>query len=156
MLFLICIKVRSLLVGHVQCGMESVCEVGAVAPVSAVRPAKRMNLVSHKLESKRLVREWKTILAMMKIYCHDEHGVARGLCQECQELFEYARVRLERCRFGAEKPTCANCPVHCYLPKRREQVKVIMRYAGPKMLWKHPILAIRHLLDGRREAPPVN
>jgi hypothetical protein len=29
-----------------------------------------------------------------------------------------------------------------------------MRYAGPRMMWKHPYLAIMHLLmDGRREKP---
>jgi hypothetical protein len=30
----------------------------------------------------------------------------------------------------------------------RDQVKVVMRYAGPRMLWHHPILALFHILDG--------
>jgi hypothetical protein len=30
-----------------------------------------------------------------------------------------------------------------------------MRYAGPRMLWRHPLLALAHLVvDGRRPAPP--
>ncbi len=32
----------------------------------------------------------------------------------------------------------------------RERVRVVMRYAGPRMLFRHPILAVRHLLDERR------
>jgi len=47
-----------------------------------------------------------------------------------------------------EKPTCAKCPVHCYQRDRREQARVMMRYAGPRMLWEHPVLSLRHWLDG--------
>jgi hypothetical protein len=32
-------------------------------------------------------------------------------------------------------------------------MKTVMRYAGPRMLWRHPILSLRHWLDGFREAP---
>jgi hypothetical protein len=31
----------------------------------------------------------------------------------------------------------------------REQVRVVMRYAGPRMLTRYPILAIMHLFDGK-------
>ena len=101
----------------------------------------------------RLVREWKTIEAMIRCYCRKKHQSADALCSECQALSDYAHLRLERCRFGAEKPTCAHCPVHCYQHGRREQVKIVMRYAGPRMLWEHPILSLRHWLDGYRKAP---
>jgi len=104
---------------------------------------------------KRLNREWGTLEAMIGIYCRDRHGATAGLCVECQELLDYAGVRLERCRFGAEKPTCAKCPVHCYQRTRREQVKTVMRYAGPRMLWEHPVMSLRHWLDGFRKAPEV-
>jgi hypothetical protein len=30
----------------------------------------------------------------------------------------------------------------------------MMRYAGPRMMWRHPVLAIAHVLDGKRPAPP--
>lgn len=105
--------------------------------------------------TKRLEREWKTIAAMLRIYCHDHHETESGLCEECQSLLEYATLRLNRCRFGTEKPTCAKCPVHCYLPKRREQVKAVMRYGGPKMLWHHPILSLYHFIDSYRKAPAL-
>lgn len=100
---------------------------------------------------KRLNREWKTMEAMIKIHCRDHHGATISLCAECQGLLNYAGVRLERCRFGAEKPTCANCPVHCYQRTRREQVKMVMRYAGPHMLLEHPVMSLRHWLDGFRK-----
>jgi hypothetical protein len=109
--------------------------------------------IPQKFANRRLAREWKTVTAMLDIYCHDHHGGA--FCQECHELMGYVNLRLERCRFGDEKPTCAKCPVHCYQRDRREQIKIVMRYAGPKMLWKHPWLSLWHLLDGwfRKAAP---
>jgi hypothetical protein len=61
--------------------------------------------------------------------------------------------RLNRCPFGQDKPTCATCPIHCYKPKLRERIREVMRFAGPRMLWRHPILAIRHVLDGRGASP---
>jgi len=89
---------------------------------------------------------------MTQIYCRDHHHAA-GLCAECEQFLNYANARLERCQFGAEKPTCAKCPVHCYQRERREQVRVIMRYAGPRMLWEHPVMSLFHWIDGFRKAP---
>ena len=105
---------------------------------------------------RRLVREWKTVAAMVRCYCRDHHASTADLCPECQGLLDYATLRLDRCRFGAEKPTCANCPVHCYQRDRRDQMKMVMRYAGPRMLWQHPILSLRHRLDGFRKASPLS
>lgn len=96
--------------------------------------------------NRRLAREWKTVTAMIHIYCREQHG--GPLCPDCQDLTRYVSVRLDRCRFGGEKPTCARCPVHCYQRERREQIKAVMRYAGPKMMWEHPWLSLCHLLDG--------
>lgn len=103
----------------------------------------------------RLRREWRTIEAMLSIACKDLHGGRRGeLCADCQELHDYAEQRLTRCPFGQEKPTCANCRVHCYRPEMRERVRLVMRHAGPKMLLHHPALALLHLwVDSRRAAP---
>lgn len=105
------------------------------------------------LTSARLAREWETMSAMVGIYCRDHHHPAVGVCAECRQFLSYARLRLERCRFGEAKPTCANCPVHCYQRDRREQARVLMRYAGPRMLWEHPMMSLRHWLDGHRKAP---
>src|SRR5262249_44121560 len=96
--------------------------------------------------NRRLAREWKTVTAMLHIYCRHQH--AGDLCPECQGLMNYVSLRLARCRFGKDKPTCAKCPVHCYQPDRREQIKAVMRYAGPRMMLEHPWLSLCHLLDG--------
>ncbi|GGC90152.1 nitrous oxide-stimulated promoter family protein [Enterococcus wangshanyuanii] len=61
-----------------------------------------------------------------------------------ERMLNYARTRLEFCQFGEEKTTCQRCPVHCYQPKYREQMKKVMRYSGPRMLVRHPILTIKH------------
>ena len=108
----------------------------------------------------RLARERSTVAAMIGIYCRGHHGSGPDLCEECRELCDYAMRRLDRCPFGTGKPTCVNCTVHCYQPQRRDQIRQVMRYAGPRMLWRHPILALRHKLDGwtqpaaRRSSPP--
>ena len=105
----------------------------------------------------RLARELKTIRAMARIYCRKHHGTGAsdGLCVECSALLSYATRRLDRCVFGDDKPTCVNCTVHCYSASMREDVRAVMRYAGPRMLWRHPVLAIAHLRDGRRPAPDL-
>jgi hypothetical protein len=61
--------------------------------------------------------------------------------------------RLRRCPFQEGKTTCAKCPIHCYKPTMRERVRVVMRYAGPRMMLRHPSLAMWHLFDGRRKEP---
>lgn len=99
---------------------------------------------------RRVAREWKTIQAMIGIYCHSRHGGGRTLCTGCEELRRYAERRLEKCPFAEEKPTCVKCPVHCYEAAMRERVRQVMRYAGPRMLLRHPVLALLHLRDERR------
>jgi len=102
---------------------------------------------------RRRAREARTVEAMIRIYCHGVHGTPEGLCDECTALAAYARQRLARCPFGALKPTCAKCPIHCYAPGMRERIRAVMRYAGPRMLLRHPLLAVGHLVDGMRRAP---
>jgi len=101
---------------------------------------------------KRMDRERRTIDTMVHIYCRDHHGTRGDVCADCSDLREYAFARLERCRYQDDKPTCANCPVHCYKVDMREKVRVVMRYAGPRMIFRHPVLAIAHLRDGRKKA----
>ena len=94
----------------------------------------------------RRARELTTVRVMVEMYCRDHHDKADPLCPRCAELMDYAERRLERCVFGDAKPTCANCTVHCYTAEKREEVRVVMRYAGPRMMRSHPLLALRHLL----------
>jgi Nitrous oxide-stimulated promoter len=104
----------------------------------------------------RINRETKTISAMLSLYCKNHHPKnGRGICDNCIEVQEYALKRLQSCPFIENKPTCANCLVHCYNKEMQNKVRQIMRYSGPRLLLFHPILAIRHLLDGRIKPPSL-
>ncbi len=105
----------------------------------------------------RIRREFRTMQAMVKIYCAGNHqATTQNPCADCEEFLRYASQRLAKCPYGEEKPTCANCPVHCYKQARREQAREIMRYAGPRMPVRHPWLSLRHSLDSfRRVAHPL-
>ena len=111
----------------------------------------------HAAAPRRLRREAHTVEVMIALYCRHHHKQAggpagnhpSGLCSDCAALREYARRRIEECRFGADKPTCARCTVHCFRPSFREDVRRVMRYSGPRMTVRHPYLALRHLLDRR-------
>ena len=100
-----------------------------------------------------LDREKRTIAVMMKIYCNGNHPDAATLCEDCESLLEYAIHRLSCCPFQESKPVCADCLIHCYKKDQRERVREVMRYAGPRMLFRHPALAIGHLLDKRKAVP---
>jgi hypothetical protein len=92
-----------------------------------------------------VTREKRTIEAMIRIFCRHYHR-QETLCEECSELKEYAFHRIERCMFGTEKPACKDCPVHCYSPRMRDKVKQVMRFAGPRMIYSHPVMAIMHMI----------
>jgi hypothetical protein len=101
----------------------------------------------------RMDNERKTVEAMVNLYCRAHHRQG-GLCDECGSLMDYARKRLAGCIYLNNKPTCGKCPIHCYTPVMRKKIKEVMRYAGPRMLWHHPILAITHMRDRLRKVPP--
>jgi hypothetical protein len=90
---------------------------------------------------------------MVRLYCKHHHPSADPPCPECAELLDYALERLSRCPFQEGKTTCARCPVHCYRADKRARIRQVMRYAGPRMLTRHPLLALRHLIDGLRKEP---
>jgi hypothetical protein len=99
-----------------------------------------------------LEREFLTMSKMVGIYCRAHHGAGGALCVDCGRFLDYAEVRLDKCTYGKNKPTCANCPIHCYKPAQRELARQIMRFAGPRMLFRHPLLTVAHYIDGRRRA----
>jgi hypothetical protein len=108
-----------------------------------------------RARSRRLARELKTVRAMIALACGRRHGGGRALCPDCEALWAYAQARVDHCPFQECKPTCANCTVHCYMPSMRERIRDVMRYAGPRMMWRHPVLTIHHILRGRQEPPEL-
>ena len=94
----------------------------------------------------QIQRETATIRLMVELYCKGHHHRI-SLCDSCSELFRYARQQVESCPYGSKKPTCRRCTIHCYDADHRDRIRAVMRYAGPRMLFHHPLLAIRHMLD---------
>jgi len=113
----------------------------------------KKNLELGSNQNRRMSREKKTADAMIRLYCSGQHGTRSGLCADCREVSDYAMKRLEKCPFQERKTTCGNCRVHCYKPAMREKIREVMRYAGPRMIYRHPLLAFFHLLDGFRKEP---
>lgn len=99
----------------------------------------------------RMRRERLTVLRMVELRCRLVHGSGHGtLCSACASLMEYVDQRLEKCPLRDDKPTCLKCPVHCYSPARREEIRNVMRFSGPRMLLRHPLLTFFHLWDGKK------
>lgn len=98
---------------------------------------------------KRIQEEKNVVEKMIRLYCRHKHG-EKNLCSRCRELLDYAMVRLDHCKFGENKPTCRKCTIHCYKPDMKEDIRIIMRWSGPRMILYHPIDAIKHLIREAR------
>jgi hypothetical protein len=91
---------------------------------------------------------------MVAIHCRGHHGGAGSSapCADCRALLDEALERIAKCPFGAGKPVCAKCRVHCHKRESRDRIRAVMRYSGPRMLLRHPVLTILHYLDSLRGA----
>jgi len=94
----------------------------------------------------RIEREFLTVRKMIELYCHLNHNPIK-LCEECAYLINYADKKLSKCPFSDNKPACNQCTVHCYRHEERNRIKEIMRFSGPRMIYRHPYLAIMHIID---------
>lgn len=94
----------------------------------------------------KIEREKKTVRMMIELYCH-HHLKQNSMPKEYQRLTEFACRRLDHCKYGERKTACKDCPTHCYAPKEREQIRKIMRWVGPRMIFYSPKEAIRHILN---------
>ena len=87
---------------------------------------------------------------MIAIYCRKRHG-SKQLCPDCAALDAYARHRSDKCPFMETKTVCSNCRDHSYKADMREKTRAVMRFSGPRMLLYHPVMAVRHGIETRRE-----
>ena len=95
-------------------------------------------------------REKETVSLMIAIYCRKNHG-GKELCPDCAALEAYARQRSDKCPFMETKTFCSNCKVHCYKKDMREKIREVMRFSGPRMIFYHPVMAIRHVIESKKE-----
>lgn len=77
-------------------------------------------------------------------------GSVPVVCEECAALLSYAERRRVACP-KEPKPFCSACDTHCYRPDMREAIREVMRYSGPRSIFRgHALAALRHLLQTRR------
>ena len=100
------------------------------------------------MSGRRAAREKRSVECMIRIYCRNVHGMRAQNCIDCEDMLRYSLERLDRCKLMPDKPTCKRCPVHCYSPAMRHRIRAVMRYAGPRMFFRHPWLALCHVFDG--------
>ena len=100
---------------------------------------------------KVLKREKKASAYMIQMYCGKHHKGNGELCPECVQLKEYFWSHLEKCPDKEKKSCCGRCGLRCYPLEKREEIMKVMGYAGPRMLTRHPMVALKHLWDTRRE-----
>lgn len=106
-----------------------------------------MRRSDEETERKR-ARESRVVHEMIALYCRGIHHTAKGsLCPECEALDAYAQKRIARCPFMETKTFCSQCRIHCYVPDMREKVREVMRYSGPRILFRHPVMCVHHGLD---------
>lgn len=101
------------------------------------------------VQSKR-EREKETVSLMIKIYCRKKHG-GKDFCPDCAVLDAYARLRSDKCPFMETKTFCSDCRVHCYNTDMREEIREVMRFSGPRMIFHHPVMALRHVIESKKE-----
>lgn len=94
------------------------------------------------------------LVRFLSMYCRAHHGHRRrepfrfdyskvqakvltgqDLCGECSRLLRHAIVKRALCPLDP-KPRCRDCSEHCYLPLYRDQMARVMKYAGPRSLFK--------------------
>lgn len=96
-------------------------------------------------------REKHVVGVMIRLYCKRNHREGgKHLCSDCAALLDYAHARVDACPFMETKTFCNQCKVHCYRPQQREKIRAIMRWSGPRMLFVHPVLAVRHLIETKK------
>ncbi len=81
----------------------------------------------------KIERDQETIRLMIDLYCR-HHLRLNEVPEAYRQLGDYACERLQRCKFGEQKPACKDCPVHCYRPEMRQKVREVMRWAGLALL----------------------
>lgn len=87
---------------------------------------------------------------MIQLYCRKNHknsqkNSSENLCEECNEILEYAYKKIDHCRQKENKTFCSVCKTHCYAPNMQEKIRQVMKFSGPRMLIYNPKLAISHI-----------
>lgn len=104
-----------------------------------------------KTAASKREREKAVVSLMIALYCKKQHRTHSELCPDCAALRDYACQRSDKCPFMETKTFCSNCRVHCYKPEMREKIRAVMRFSGPRMIFRHPVMAVRHVVKTKKE-----
>lgn len=88
---------------------------------------------------------------MIDIYCRSRHGKKDFLCRDCEQLRDYAYLRIGNCPFMEEKSFCSSCRVHCYSGGMRDKIREVMRFSGPRLMFRRPGVVFRHLISSFKD-----
>lgn len=107
-------------------------------------------------EPKIIGREKRMLDAMVLIYCKANNCYGSAPCVKCTKLGVYAKSRLEHCRFQEKKPVCGRYDLTCYDLQNKDYAEEVFTYAGPRMMFEHPLLGIKHFQDAFRNNVQLN
>lgn len=108
--------------------------------------------MAYKTVEEKRRAEKKLVSYMIRLYCNKKHGMKGGeLCSSCSELDAYAGKRSDNCPNMENKTFCSSCKTHCYKPEMREKIRAVMRFAGPRLVFRRPHLVFRHIVDTLKE-----
>ena len=90
------------------------------------------------------IKNLKDLELFFNYYCEHKHkkiekkvfsmsGDAQlHLCQECEDLFNYAQTKLSECELDP-KPKCRECVVKCYSKMEWKSMATVMKYSGLRL-----------------------
>jgi hypothetical protein len=112
----------------------------------------------------KLDKDLRVLVRFITIYCDHRHAEAAReafalqgvdgrvlgkrpvvLCHPCRKLLAHALVKRSRCPLDP-KPACKHCPVHCYHPTYRQNIREVMRYSGRRLVLSGRLDLLYHLL----------
>lgn len=116
--------------------------------------SRKMSAWRTRLGRAATSREIESFEKMLRLYCAHHH--TSEPCADCCQLLEKVRMVLANCPFGDKKPLCSRCSENCLDSRARITIADVMRYSGPRMLYRYPLLTILHFLDLLREGPEIS
>lgn len=112
----------------------------------------------------RLEKDLRVLVCFIRLYCDHRHAEAAKaafavqgfngrvlgkrpfvLCHPCRKLLGHALVKRSRCPLDP-KPACKHCPVHCYHPTYRQNIREVMRFSGRRLVLSGRLDLLYHLL----------
>lgn len=102
-----------------------------------------------KKRERKINQKIKIIRLMINLYCK-KHEKNDTLCKECKELLDYSILRTNRCPFIIEGTFCSNCKKKCYRENMKKKMKKVMRFSGPRLMFYHPIVLFKHMIQSMR------